>query len=299
MGLTIYNSIEEGTAELFGSDVAIESMLPVHGGDINESRLLRLSNGRYVFAKLNTLKHADFFAAEEAGINAIASTGAIETPRLLFRGADEKKGISFLVMEQVESSAEAEDFWEEFGRNLAYMHKADTAKFTQGGSYGFDSDNYIGATEQINSVRDSWIDFFRECRLEPQIKRADSWFDDGIRRMLLRFLDKLPELLVEPNKPSLLHGDLWSGNFMVGSRGQAVLIDPAVFVGHYEADLAMTELFGGFSGRFYKAYSEINPICSDYKDRRDVYNIYHMLNHLNLFGGMYLREVMRIAGEYL
>ncbi len=304
--MIVYDSIEEGICAIFGSDVTPVRMAPVHGGDINESRKIELSNGRYVFAKLNTLENTGFFEAEEAGLNAIADTGAIGTPKLLFRGADIKRGISFLVMEFIDRAPVAFDFWEDFGSSLAQMHKADTALITgktalseNGNAFGFSADNYIGATQQINDWRDSWITFFRECRLEPQIKWADRYFDDSVRRKLGKLLDKLPEILIEPENPALLHGDLWSGNYITGSDGRAWLIDPAVYIGHPEADIAMTELFGGFSGRFYGAYEEISPLAPGYSDRRNIYNLYHLLNHLNLFGGMYLMEVIETVERYV
>ena len=304
--MIVYDSIEEGICAIFGSDVTPVRMAPVHGGDINESRKIELSNGRYVFAKLNTLENTGFFEAEEAGLNAIADTGAIGTPKLLFRGADIKRGISFLVMEFIDRAPVAFDFCEDFGRSLAQMHKADTAVITgktasseNGKAFGFSTDNYIGATQQINDWRDSWITFFCECRLEPQIKWADRYFDDSVRRKLSRLLDKLPEILIEPERPALLHGDLWSGNYITGSDGRAWLIDPAVYIGHPEADIAMTELFGGFSGRFYGAYEEISPLAPGYSDRRNIYNLYHLLNHLNLFGGMYLMEVIETVERYV
>jgi fructosamine-3-kinase len=127
---------------------------------------------------------------------------------------------------------------------------------------------------------------------------AERYFDSNCRKRFLKLLDKLPELLIEPKKPSLLHGDLWSGNYIVGNDGKAWLIDPAVYVGHAEADLAMTELFGHFPSEFYNAYASINPIDSGYKDRRDLYNLYHLLNHLNLFGDTYLSAVMSILFNY-
>ncbi len=135
--------------------------------------------------------------------------------------------------------------------------------------------------------------------MEPQIKWADRYFDDSVRRKLGKLLDKLPEILIEPEKPALLHGDLWSGNYITGSDGRAWLIDPAVYIGHPEADIAMTELFGGFSGRFYGAYEEISPLAPGYSDRRNIYNLYHLLNHLNLFGGMYLMEVIETVERYV
>ena len=154
------------------------------------------------------------------------------------------------------------------------------------------------AGEQENTPEHSWIIFFRNHRLIPQFKKAEVWFDSSDRKRISRLLDNLEDDLQEPDFPSLLHGDLWSGNYITGKDGEAWLIDPAVYVGHAEADLAMTELFGGFPQRFYGAYNEVNPIDPGFRDRRDLYNLYHLLNHLNLFGGSYLEPVKQILRVY-
>ena len=297
--MTIYNSISEGIKACFGESVTIKDSSFVGGGDINEALCLQLSNGERIFVKSNSIKNKGFFEAEEIGIYAIARTEAIQVPKLLFRGVDESAGNAFLAMEYIRGANRVQGFWEEFGQSLAAMHLADTSSFVSGGKFGFDTDNYIGATVQNNSPRDSWVDCFRECRLEPQFKMAESYFDSSTIRTILKLLDKLQELLIEPKQPSLLHGDLWSGNYIVGNDGKAWLIDPAVYVGHAEADLAMTELFGRFPSEFYYAYSTMNPIEADYKDRRDLYNLYHLTNHLNLFGGTYLSAVLSTVDYYV
>ena len=145
---------------------------------------------------------------------------------------------------------------------------------------------------------DSWPEFFAECRLRPQFERASSWFDNGTRRKIDTLLEHLDLYLPETVRPSLLHGDLWAGNYMVDDRGHPWLIDPAVYVGDAEADIAMTELFGGFAPAFYDAYKEAGLMRPGYADRRDLYNLYHLLNHLNLFGGGYYGAVMRIVRRY-
>lgn len=294
-----FNSIEDGIKACFGDSVTIKDSSYVGGGDINEARCLQLSNGEKIFVKSNSAANKGFFEAEELGINAIAATETIQVPKLLFRGVDEKAGKSFLAMEYISGAGRVHYFWDMFGQSLAAMHLADTGSFVSDGKYGFDTDNYIGASKQINSPRDSWVDFFRECRLGPQFKMAERYFDTSIIKNILKLLDKLPELLTEPKQPSLLHGDLWSGNYIVGNDGKAWLIDPAVYVGHAEADLAMTELFGRFPAGFYNAYSTVNPIDPGYKDRRDLYNLYHLTNHFNLFGGTYLSAVISTIDYYV
>ncbi len=298
MELKSYPSLDLAVRGCFGEDVRVERELRVSGGDINDARCLFLSCGEKVFVKSNSARRAEMFAAEAAGLAAIASTATVRTPRLLCLGTDTELGVSFLMMEMVRSAAKTPDYWETFGLALAEMHLADTKDLSGGGRFGFPRDNYIGATPQRNGPRDSWIEFFRDCRLAPQIHMARHYFDSAVRRRFDRLLERLDTFLTEPDRPSLLHGDLWSGNILPGTDGQAWLIDPAAYVGHAEADLAMTELFGRLPQRFYAAYREVNPISKDYPERRDLYNLYHLLNHLNLFGPGYYSSVVNALGRY-
>ena len=302
--MIVQKSINDGIKACFGESVTIEDEAYVGGGDINEARCLQLSNGEKIFVKYNSAVNKGFFEAEEIGINAIAATKTIQVPKLLFRGVDKTTGKAFLAMEFISGAGRIHDFWETFGHSLAAMHMAETGGIVSGGKFefdkfGFHSDNYIGATKQLNSLRNSWIEFFRDCRLEPQFKLAERYFDKTTIKNIIKLLDKLPELLIEPKQPSLLHGDLWSGNYIVGNDGKAWLIDPAVYVGHAEADLAMTELFGRFPEMFYKAYAATNPVEPGYEDRRDLYNLYHLTNHLNLFGGAYYSAVIGTVEHYI
>ena len=162
--------------------------------------------------------------------------------------------------------------------------------------YGFVADNYIGAAIQINTPKKSWVEFFRECRLLPQLRMADRYLDTGLRRKADRLLAHLDRYLREPEFPSLVHGDLWGGNVLCGSDGRAWLIDPAAYVGDFETDLGMTELFGRFPSAFYRAYQEENPVDGGYQERKPIYQLYHLLNHLNLFGRSYLGSVAAILG---
>ena len=283
-------------ASLYGEGTTIKSRMPVSGGDINEAYLLTLSNGAHAFLKTNRGKSAEFFAAEAAGIDALEATATIGTVHVLGYGAE--NGDAFLLLNYVAGAKRIPDFWEVFGHELAELHQADTSSFVPNGRFGFASDNYIGATRQINTPCDTWIDFYRKYRLEVQFRMAEGYFDETARSRIRRLLDNLDDLLIEPEQPSLLHGDLWGGNFMVGDNGKAILIDPAVYVGHPEADLAMTELFGGFHAAFYDAYKTRKPLQPGYADRRDLYHLYQLLNHLNLFGGSYYGSVMRILNHY-
>ena len=293
-----FPSLNSAIHALFGEDTEIKKTSPISGGDINEAYGLTLSDGGCVFMKSNTKENLSFFTAEAAGLSAIAWTKAIGTPRILGVGTDaERGGCSFLLLEFISGKSGSRNFWEDFAGQLAAMHRAPTAGLVSNGKYGFDSDNYIGRHRQINTACDSWIRFFRECRLEPQFRDAAAYFDREDRKKISRFLDHLDEILVEPEYPSILHGDLWSGNVITGNDGRAWVIDPAVYVGHAEADIAMTELFGGFPPAFYDTYKKAAPLQPGYECRRDIYNLYHLLNHLNMFGRMYLSEVKRIVGR--
>lgn len=309
-----YSSLDEALASLFGNGITMVRQGRISGGDINDAFRLELSDGTSIFMKSNAKKNLSFFTAEAAGLNAIRQTNAIGTPHILCCGTDEGRGgFSFLLMEFITAKSRAANYWETFARQLADMHKAPTGEFVVEGNYGFggrncafggrncgfDGDNYIGSSHQTNKVHDSWINFYRECRLEPQFKRASHYFSAGDKKKIVRLLDRLEDFLTEPEHPSLLHGDLWSGNVITGNDGRAWLIDPAVYVGHAEADIAMTELFGGFPGEFYTAYKEAYEMQPGYNGRRDLYNLYQLLNHLNLFGRMYFPSVKQIIDRYI
>jgi fructosamine-3-kinase len=298
MELRSFESIKLAIEGCFGRDVSVAKETYVSGGDINEAVCLWLSNGEKVFVKINSLDSKGFFEAEAEGLSAIASTHTIATPALLCKGTDREKNISFLMMEMIERGKKIPDYWETFGTELANMHLYDTSAFLADEKYGFSSDNYIGATKQINAPKDKWIVFFLECRLEPQFKMAERYFDNSLIRKITDFLDNAEKILTEPKKPSLLHGDLWSGNFITDKNGKAMLIDPAAYIGHAEADLAMTELFGQLPDSFYLSYRSVYPLQAGYEVRKEIYNLYHLLNHLNLFGISYLPSVIDIIRRY-
>ena len=302
-----YTSLAGALVDLFGSSVAITQTDRLSGGDINKAYGLTLNTGDTIFMKANAKSNAAFFTAEAAGLQAIASTLVIGTPKILCTGTDdgEEVGYSFLLLGFIKSAGKRKDYWEVFAQELADMHQADTRKLMivehveTACTFGFPQDNFIGAGAQKNTPASKWIDFYRNCRLAPQFQRADSYFTAEDRGKITKLLDRLEDFLIEPEAPSLLHGDLWSGNVMCGPDGKAMLIDPATYVGHREADLAMTELFGGFPPEFYQAYREAAPLQGGYEERRDLYNLYQLLNHLNLFGPTYLGPVLSIVSEYV
>lgn len=295
-----FSSLESALCALFGEGIKVETASRISGGDINEAYGLTLTDGKCIFMKANKKENGSLFTAEAAGLDAIAQTKTIGTPQILGVGTDEERGgFSFLLLEFISGKSRSKNYWEDFARQLSEMHRAETAGLVSGGKYGFHCDNYIGRHNQVNTGYESWTGFFRDCRLEPQFQDAVRYFDKEEWKRITRLLDRIDEILVEPEYPSLLHGDLWGGNVIVGNDGAAWLIDPAVYVGHAEADLAMTELFGGFPPIFYDAYKEAAPLQPGYERRRDVYNLYHLLNHLNLFGRMYLPEVKHTISRTL
>ncbi len=294
-------SLQEALTAYFGNPVSVLSRMPLSGGDINDAYRLSLSNGEAVFCKKNSLQCAPLLEAEAAGLEALRHTGTIGVPEILGYGIEAASGSAFLLLEYLESGKRIPRYWEAFGHALAALHMADTAGLISSNPrdrYGFSQDNFIGRTPQKNEPRYSWIAFFRDCRLLPQIQMASGYWDSKTRKQLDLLLDRLDEYLPEPSFPSLLHGDLWGGNALTGPDGKAWIFDPAIYVGHFEADLAMTELFGGFPHAFYGAYHEANPIDRGYRERRDLYNLYHLLNHLNLFGHSYYSSVLHILHRY-
>ncbi len=295
-----YSSLAQAIAAATGG-VSVGNREAVSGGDINRAYALTLSDGQTVFMKENSKANRDFFRAEAEGLAAMAKTGAVRVPEVLASGVEEDR--SFLLLSFILSGRAGAHSMEELGHALAAMHAADTSSFMPGGTdsigrFGFAHDNYIGSGFQLNAPKDSWITFFRECRLRPQFARAGGYFDNAEKPRIEWLLDHLDRYLAEPQKPSLLHGDFWAGNYMIDREGHPWLIDPAAYVGHAEADIAMTELFGGFDSTFYSAYKEAAGLSADYADRRDLYNLYHLLNHLNLFGGGYLPSVRAVLRRY-
>lgn len=286
-----YISLKEAIADVCGPGRQIIDQRYVAGGDINEAHALSLDDGTVLFMKSNALSALDNFKAEAQGLEAIRNTGAIGVPEIL--GVGTNAGASFLLMEYISGAPRVKNYWEVFAAELAAMHRSDVSTF-----FGFPNDNWIGSRKQINRKNDSWIAFYRDCRLQPQFEAAKTYFTASDRRKIEYLLSHLDHFLIEPERPSLVHGDLWSGNKITGNDGKCWLIDPAVYYGHPEVDIAMTELFGGFDGRFYEAYKEAGGMEPGYADRRDLYNLYQLLNHLNIFGGGYYGAVMRAVARY-
>lgn len=233
--------------------------------------------------------------AEADGLKALAECGAVRVPQVV--AAQEQDGQAYLLMEWLDFGAKTGRTAARLGEQLARQHQCFGQRF------GWRQNNFIGATRQFNTLSDDWVQFFREHRLGFQLRLAaengyrGEWQEQGTRLM-----EKLPAFFSGYSpRPSLLHGDLWGGNWGVLRNGEPVIFDPAVYYGDRETDLAMTELFGGFPSEFYFAYNAVWPCDAGYRQRRDLYNLYHVLNHLNLFGRAYLDQaehlVMRLLAE--
>lgn len=275
-------------------DVTIDSVVSVGGGCIANACRVE-TEGVPLFLKYGEEEVARTFPGEAAGLAALheADSPIVVPPVLEVAPSDEERP-GFLVMEWVNSGRKGRRFWTRFGEGLAQLHRH-TVK-----EYGFDRDNFIGQLPQHNKWMDNWPAFFRTQRLEPQVQMARErgrWQTEW-NRGLEGLYRRLPELLPGAPEASILHGDLWKGNYMVTATGDPALIDPATYYGHREADLAMTELFGGFQDRFYEAYRGTWAMEDGYETRRDVYNLYHLINHLNLFGAGYASSVERILRSF-
>ena len=255
------------------------------------------TNGRRHFVKIVDTDRAAMLDAEADGLRALAGTRTIRVPKPIAVGVLGCHG--YLVVEWLELSTHADSA--ELGVALAQLHRAKAPPGPRGERFGWHRDNFLGATRQANGWRDDWAAFFVERRLEPQLAlAARNGFGDALQRVGEQVLAQVPRLLRDHEAvPSLVHGDLWSGNAAVLPDGTGVVFDPAVYVGDREVDLAMTELFGGFGASFAQAYAAEWPLDADYPLRRAIYNLYHLLNHLNLFGAAYLTRVERTTAAIL
>jgi len=273
---------------------SVKSSFPTSGGSINQTQVLQLTNGERIFMKQNSTPPTDFFLAEVKGLRLLAQANngpKIPKPIALQSGSRP----TFLLMEYIEKSTEDESFADRFARTLAELHRVSQD------SFGLDHDNYIGSTPQKNHPEKDGIVFFRDQRIEfqRQLARQAGLLPTSTDKKLDSLCNNLDKFLnVSEEKPALMHGDLWSGNYFPDSQGTPCIFDPAVYYGLREADLAMTELFGRLPQRFYDSYNEAFPVNPGYDERKDLYNLYHLLNHLNLFGSSYLSSVQQVVKKY-
>lgn len=286
----MWTKIDAHITELTGEEFHTQQRRSVGGGCINQG--YAISDGdRTYFVKLNQASQIDMFEAEALGLQQMWETQTIRIPKPICCGiADDK---AYIVMEWLDLGRSANaSAWEEMGRQLAAMHKSSSKAF------GWERNNTIGSTPQINTWTSDWAEFFAEHRIGYQLKlakRRGGHFSQGES-----LLKAIPELLAgHQPQPSLVHGDLWSGNAAVTVAGEPVILDPAPYYGDREVDIAMTELFGGFPAAFYRGYNEAWPLDAGYEQRKTLYNLYHILNHFNLFGGSYGSQANRTIEEIL
>jgi|SRR5690606_14951415 fructosamine-3-kinase len=270
---------------------------PVYGGDINQAARFSVNGTRY-FVKWSQQSPPAMFPAEADGLRRLGETGEIRVPAVIALGEADGACPAYLVLEWIETDgARSHDAtMEDFGARLAAMHRHTASQ------HGLEIDNFIGRLPQRNTPDPSWSAFYRDQRIRPQMEMARQRGLLPKRRedLLTRLMDRLPDLLDDAAiQPALLHGDLWGGNYLIDDQGEAVLIDPAVYYGHREMDLAMTALFGGFSRRFYEAYAAAYPLDPGYDERQPLYQLYYILAHLNLFGESYGGRVDSLAAYYV
>ncbi|MBI3223141.1 MAG: fructosamine kinase family protein [Nitrosomonadales bacterium] len=263
----------------------------IGGGCINQTYCVTSRDDRQFFVKLNTGDSLAMFQAEAAGLNALSATQTIRVPHAITCGATDSN--AFLVLEYLDLNAHGDSSL--LGEQLAALHRCPQQQF------GFAQDNFIGSTLQPNTQASDWLAFWRERRLGFQLRIASQKEHAGqLQSLGEELLDALPSFFAGYSPtPSLLHGDLWNGNHGYLGDGTPVIFDPAAYCGDRESDIAMTELFGGYPADFYAAYRAAWPLDSGYTTRRDLYNLYHILNHANLFGGSYAKQAEQLILKLL
>lgn len=280
--------IERSVREATGNAFRITDSRAISGGDTH--RALSVSDGRVrYFVKHGGAETLDMFEAEANGLAALADTDALRVPAVIGLGADDNGACLILEHLELRPLQNADD-GTRFAEALAEMHH-----FT-GEHFGWERDNFIGRNPQANAPTASWARFFAEQRLRPQLAWArENGFTGELQRHGERLIARLPAMFLDYRpQPALLHGDLWHGNVGMTESGQPAAFDPAVHYGDRESDIAMSELFGGFPPAFYAAYRKIFPLNDGFEARKPLYALYHMLNHLNLFGRSYLGESERL-----
>ncbi len=284
--------IENLLSKLVQYSIKIESTKVVSGGCINHCYLLKTNLGDY-FIKYN-LSDAfpNMLAKETLGLSLISDTKAVNTAQIIQLGQDEK--YDYLILEYVKQNQKAKNYWEDFGISLANLHKNKNDQF------GLHFDNYIGSLNQVNNFTDDWETFFIEHRIKPQIKLAfeKKFFDESMIQKFEGLFKNIRAGIFPNESPALLHGDLWNGNVLTGKDGKVILVDPAVYFGNREMELAFSKMFGKFDPLFYRSYQEAYPLVVDYQSREALCQLYPYMVHLNLFGTSYLSSVLDILNVY-
>ncbi|MBD1866725.1 fructosamine kinase family protein [Cyanobacteria bacterium FACHB-471] len=286
----MWNRIAEQISQTIGKTFQEPQRRPVGGGSVNQAYALTSSSQSY-FVKINQATRIAMFEAEALGLKQIASTKTIRVPKPICWGTVD--GSAYIVLEWLELGYGTHRAWEEMGRNLAAMHRVSSDR-----GFGWDQQNTIGFMPQVNPWTTDWTEFFAQQRIGYQFQLAERRGGNFPNKE--RLLAAIPELLEGHNpQSSLVHGDLWSGNAAVTQLEEPVILDPATYFGDREVDLAMTELFGGFPNEFYRAYDKAFPLEPGYERRKTLYNLYHILNHFNQFGGSYEGQANRMIASLL
>ena len=283
--------LEKSLSDSMSKPINITGTQALSGGCINESVELKTNKGSFFLKWNKANKYPKMFETEALGLKLLRSAGAIGVPGLIDQS--EVDNTSYLLLEFIEPGKEIKNYYENFGSGLARVHKCSADAF------GLEYDNYIGSLKQSNKQYKNGVDFFIEERLKKQIALAqkNGLIPIQLKRKFNTLFERLPDII--PNeKPALLHGDLWSGNYISGKNGEAWLIDPAVYYGHREADIAMTRLFGGFNPAFYSAYNDEYPLEDGWEQRLDFFNLYPLLVHVNLFGSSYLNQIQSTLSKF-
>jgi protein-ribulosamine 3-kinase len=290
--MTTWIDIAAQISSLEGIAFSAEKIASIGGGCINRTYRIE-GNGQRFFVKLNDARALTMFEAEAAGLWEILASRSVRAPAPLCWGSNNAE--AWLVLEYLEMNDAGRSGGTALGQGLAGMHRFSSQKF------GWIRDNTIGSTPQVNKFSSGWREFWREYRLgyQLQLARANG-YTGRLQKQGEQLMERLDQFFPGPPPvPSLLHGDLWAGNYSFDVSGEPVVFDPAVYYGDRETDIAMTELFGGFASSFYAAYREVYPLEPEYETRKTLYNLYHILNHLNLFGGGYLRQAEQMMGKLL
>lgn len=270
-----------------GENVSVEKSSPISGGCIHNAQKISLADGRTFFLKENQKDSASLLATEFEGLRRLEATGVVNVPSPIQWGTEGNS--SFLLMEWIEPGSSSSRSSARLGEMLAQLHLAeDNAQF------GLEFNNFIGSTPQANKWCNNWAEFFVTWRIKPQIELARNRGYSFSEIKADSFWQKLETLLSVNPAPSLLHGDLWSGNYLIDQSGQPYLIDPAPYWGHHEAEFGILTMFGGFEPAFFDAYHTLIPQAEGFAERLRIYQLYHYLNHLNLFGGSYLGQCQRL-----
>ncbi|MCA9183946.1 MAG: fructosamine kinase family protein, partial [Planctomycetales bacterium] len=268
---------------------------PLSGGDVNQAWRVTLKDARQVFLKHNSQAPPRMFTCEAAGLNWLREAHALVIPEVLAVSDPSSAGPHFLVLEFIASKTKVNRFDELLGQGLATLHRSSVQAF------GWSASNFIATLVQDNSPSTLWSTFYRERRLRPQVRAA---IDKGVaprawNANFERLFSRLDSIAGPCEPPARLHGDLWAGNLLVSAEGKPCLIDPAVYAGHREIDLAMMRLFGGFAPEVFDAYAESYPLATGWSERIALYQLYPLLVHVNLFGKGYVSAVERALNNYL